>query len=113
MAENQQPEIPQEMRELALQNIDQARTAYGQLMEAARKAREMIKTMVPSNPVAAGLNKVQERAMRFAQQNFDASFAMANEPAEAKASRMDCKSRAGIRSCRCTPSPFKRRSLVA
>jgi hypothetical protein len=73
MAENPRPEIPQEMRELALQNIDQA-----------RKAREMIKTMVPSNPMAAGLNEVQERVMRFAQQNLDASFAMANELAKAK-----------------------------
>jgi hypothetical protein len=84
MAENQQPEIPQEMRELALQNIDQARAAFSQLMDAARKAQEMIKTMVPSNPMAAGLNDVQERAMRFAQQNLDASFAMANELTKAK-----------------------------
>ena len=84
MAENPQPEIPQEMRELALQNIDQARAACGQLMDAARKAQEMIKTMVPSNPMAAGLNEVQERVMRFTQQNLDASFAMANELAKAK-----------------------------
>jgi hypothetical protein len=45
MAEDQQPEIPQEMRELALQNIDQARAAYSQLIDAARRARQMIKTM--------------------------------------------------------------------
>ena len=53
-------------------------------MDAARKAREMINTMVPSNPMAAGLNEVQERVMRFTQQNLDASFAMANELARAK-----------------------------
>jgi hypothetical protein len=52
MADNQQAEIPQERRELALQNMDQARTAYSQLMDAARIAREMMKTMVPSNPMA-------------------------------------------------------------
>ena len=72
MAENQQQEIPQEIRELALQNIDQARAAYSQLMDAARKALEMMKTIVPSHPMAGGLNEVQERAMRFTQQNLDA-----------------------------------------
>ena len=84
MAENQQQEIPQEIRELALQNIDQARAAYSQLMDAARKAQEMMKTMVPSNPMAGALNEVQERAMRFTQQNLDAIFAMANELTKAK-----------------------------
>ena len=53
-------------------------------MEAARKAPEMMKTIVPSNPMAAGLTEAQERAMRFTQQNFDASFALANELAKAK-----------------------------
>ena len=84
MAENPQPEIPQEMRELALQNIDQARAACSQLMDAARKGLEMINAMVPSNPTAAGLNEVQERVRRFTPQNLDASFAMAHELAEAK-----------------------------
>jgi phasin len=84
MAENQQQEIPQEIRELALQNIDQARAAYSQLMDAARKALEMMKTIVPSHPMAGGLNEVQERAMRFTEQNLDAIFAMANELTKAK-----------------------------
>jgi len=84
MAENKQSEIPQEMRDLAIQNIDQARAAYNQLKEAARKAQEMMKTIVPSSPMAAGLTEAQERAMRFTQQNFDASFALANELAKAK-----------------------------
>lgn len=83
MAENKQPEIPQEMRDAAVQSIDQARAAYNQLMDAARKAQEMMKTIVPSNPMVAGLTEVQERAMRFTQQNLDASFALANELAAA------------------------------
>ena len=74
MTDYPQPEIPQAMRELALQNIDQARAACSHLMDAARKAREMINTMVPSNPMAAGLNEFQERVMRFAQQNLDAGL---------------------------------------
>jgi phasin len=84
MAENKQPEIPQEMRELAMRNIDQARAAYSQLMDAARAAQEMLKTVIPSNPMAAGFNEIQERTMRFTQQNLDASFALANELAKAK-----------------------------
>jgi phasin len=84
MAGNQQPEIPQEIRDLAVQNIDQARAACDQLMDAAHKAQEMMKSLTPSNPIAAELNEVQERAMRFSQQNLDASFAMANELAKAK-----------------------------
>ncbi len=84
MAETNQPDIPKEMRDLAVQSIDQARAAYGQLMDAARKAQDMMKTIIPANPVAEGLSDVQERAMRFTQQNLDASFSLAHELAQAK-----------------------------
>ena len=84
MAETKQTEIPQEMREFAVQSIDQARAAYSQLMDAARKAQDMMKTIIPSNPVAQGLSEVQERAMKFNQQNLDASFSLAHELAKAK-----------------------------
>ncbi len=43
MAETKQTEIPQEMREFAVQSIDKARAAYSQLMDTARKAQDMIK----------------------------------------------------------------------
>jgi phasin len=81
MAQNQQPEIPQEMRDLARQNIDQARVAYSQLLDASRKAQEMMQAIIPSNPMAV---EVQERAMRFTQQNLDASFSLASELTKAK-----------------------------
>ena len=84
MAETKQTEIPQEMREFAVQSIDQARAAYSQLMDTARKAQDMMKTIIPPNPVAQGLSEVQERAMRFTQQNLDASFSLAHELAKAK-----------------------------
>ncbi len=84
MAETKQTEIPQEMREFAVQSIDQARAACSQLMDAAHKAQEMMKTIIPSNPVAEGLTEVQERAMRFTQQNLDAGFSLAHELAKAK-----------------------------
>ena len=84
MAETKQTEIPQEMREFAVQSIDQARAACSQLMDAAHKAQEMLKTIIPPNPVAQGLSEVQERAMRFTQQNLDAGFSLAHELAKAK-----------------------------
>jgi hypothetical protein len=84
MTENKQTDIPQEMRELAVKNIDQARAAYSQLMDAAQKAQEMMKALIPSNPAVQGLNEAQERAMRITQQNLDANFALANELTKAK-----------------------------
>lgn len=64
MAENKQPEVPQQVREAVVETIGQARTAYNQLMEAAHRAQDMLKTIAPSIPAAAGLPDVQERAMR-------------------------------------------------
>lgn len=84
MSDTRQTEMPQEMRKLAVKNIDQVRAACSQLMDTARKAQGMMKTMTPSNPVTAGLNEVQERTMRFTQQNLDAGFALAFELAKAK-----------------------------
>jgi hypothetical protein len=47
-----------------VQSIDKARAAYSRLMDAARKAQYMMKTIIPSNPVEQGLSELQERAMR-------------------------------------------------
>ena len=84
MAEQKQPEFQQDIRDLTIKNIGQAHAACNQLMEAANKAQEMMKTVIPPNPVAAGISEAQERAMRFAQQNLNAAFSMANELARAK-----------------------------
>jgi phasin len=84
MAEAKQPEIPQEMRAFVTQNIDQARDACKQVMDAASKVQDMMKSMVPANPAMAGLTEVAERAMRFTQQNLDAGFSLAQELAKAK-----------------------------
>ena len=84
MAENKQFEIPKDMGEIAVKSIDQVRAAYSQLMDAGRKAQEMMKTLIPSNPVVQVLSEAQERAMRFTQQNLDTSLAMAEELAKAR-----------------------------
>lgn len=84
MSYTKQTAIPKEMRDVAVQSIDQARAACTQVMDAARKAQDMMKTMIPANPIAEGLNEVQERAMKFTQQNLDAGFSLAQELAKAK-----------------------------
>ena len=84
MASAPQFELPAQMRELAERNVEQVRAACGQFMDAARKAQDMMGTMVPDNPMTAGMKQVQERTMRFTQQNMDASFALAGELAKAK-----------------------------
>jgi phasin len=84
MTRTPQFEFPTQMRELAEKNVEQARTAYGQFMEAARKAQDMLGNVVPDNPMTAGMKQVQERTMRFTQQNIDASFSLASELAKAK-----------------------------
>ena len=84
MARAPQFEFPAQMRELAERNVDQARAACGQFMDAASKAHDMIGAMVPENPLTAGMKQLQERTMRFTQQNMDASFSLATELAKAK-----------------------------
>jgi phasin len=84
MARAPQFEFPTQMRELAERNVEQVRAACGQFMDAARKANDMIGTMLPDNPMTAGMRQVQERTMRFTQQNMDASFSLASELAKAK-----------------------------
>jgi len=84
MARTPQFEFPAQMRELAERNVEQVRAACGQFMDAARKAQDMIGAMVPDNPLTAGMKEVQERTMRFAQQNIDASFLLASELAKAR-----------------------------
>ena len=77
-------EIPQQLRELAEKNVEQARTAYGQFMDAMVKATGMWMTAIPSNEMTSGFKVVQERAVRFAKQNAEACFALASELANAK-----------------------------
>lgn len=84
MTYTKQMQIPKEMREFAAQSVDQARAACTQVMEAARKTQDMMKAMIPANPIAEKLSEVQERATKFTQQNLDAGFSLAQELANAK-----------------------------
>jgi phasin len=82
MPEKQEFQIPQELREFAEKNIEQARAAYGQLTEAMTQAVRA--WSAPSTVMASGFKVVQERAIQFAKENADAGFALASELAKAK-----------------------------
>ncbi len=79
MTYNTQTAISQAMREIVAKNVDQARAGYNQIMDSAQKAQEMMTAMIPSNPVLQGLIQAQERAMKFARQNVEAGFLLADE----------------------------------
>ncbi len=84
LAKNKQAETPQDMGEFAVRSMDQARAAFSRLMDAARQTQEMMKTLLPSNPMVEQLIEAQKRAMTLAQQNLDATFALADELAKAR-----------------------------
>ena len=84
MPQNQPFEIPQQLRELAERNVEQARTAYGQLMDAMAQATSMWMSAMPSNEMTSGFKVVRERAIQFAKQNAEACFAAASELGNAK-----------------------------
>lgn len=84
MAQNNPFEIPQQLRELAERNVEQARAAYGQFMDAMVQATGMWSTAMPANAMTSGFKVVQDRGIRFAKQNAEACFALATELANAK-----------------------------
>jgi hypothetical protein len=77
-------EIPQQMRDLAQKNIEQASAIYGQFMDAMTQAMGMWSKTMPANEMASGFKAVQDRATKFAKQNAEAGFALASDLAKAK-----------------------------
>ncbi len=84
MANDQSFEIPQQLRELAEKNVEQASAAYGQFMNAMTQAMDMWWSALPPNEMTSGFKAVQDRAVRFAKQNADAGFMLASSLANAK-----------------------------
>jgi len=83
MAENPF-EIPQQMRDLAEQNVQQARAAYGQFMNVMGQAMSMWFGAMPSNAMTSSFKSVQERATQYAKSNAEAAFALADDIANAR-----------------------------
>jgi hypothetical protein len=81
----QQPfEIPQQLRELTERNVEHARAAYGQFMDAWAQAMGTWANATPPSMMTAGFKTVQDRAVMFAKQNGEACFNLASELASAK-----------------------------
>jgi phasin len=83
MPDKQTFEIPQQLRELVEKNIEQARTTYGQLMDAMTQAMSAWLS-APSEAMTSGFKAIQERAIQFAKENAEAGFALANDLTKAK-----------------------------
>ncbi len=77
-------DFPQQMRELADKNVEQATAAYGQFTEAMTSAMGMWFKAIPSNEATSGFKPLQEKAISFANQNAEAGLAHAKELANAK-----------------------------
>jgi phasin len=76
-------EIPPELREMAEKNVEQARAAYGQFMDFLTQAMGAWANS-PGSAELRGFRAVQERAIAFAKENAERSFALASELARAK-----------------------------
>ena len=77
-------ELSQQMRDLAENNVEQARVAFGQFMDAMTQAMGMWSSGLASNEMTSGFKIVQDRAIRFAKQNAEAGFALAGDLTNAK-----------------------------
>ena len=77
-------EIPQQMRDLAEQNIKQAHAAYEQLTDFVTKAVGAWTDALPASPVVAGFKEVQDRAAEIAKKNADSAFALIEKMAKAQ-----------------------------
>jgi hypothetical protein len=67
-------QIPQVLRDLSEQNVKQAHAAYEQLVEFMTKAMGAWMGAMPANPLAAGFQHMQDRAMKIAMENAEAAF---------------------------------------
>jgi hypothetical protein len=77
-------EIPQNVRDLAEQNMKQAHAAYDQLTDFLTKAMDAWMGAMPSNGVARGFKDVQGRAAEIAKKNADSAFALVEKIAKAQ-----------------------------
>ena len=77
-------EIPKQMRDLAEQNVQQARAAYGQFLSVMNQAMGMWFGAMPANAMTSGFKAVQERATQLAKKNAEAAFTLADDLASAR-----------------------------
>ena len=84
MGDNSSFEIPPELREMAEKNVEQARAAYGQFMDFLTQAMGAWAKAPGGAELGSGFRAVQEKAIGFAKENAERSFALASDLARAK-----------------------------
>lgn len=82
MADKPNFEIPDAMRDMAEQQVEQARGAYSQFLQVAKQAQDVVAKS--SEAMTDSAREIQTRAMRYAQENMDASFTFATDLARAR-----------------------------
>ena len=83
MADKPSFEIPSELREFAEKNVEQARAAYDQFMDFMTKAMGAWTDQSGADTMT-GFKAVQDKAVAFAKENAERSFALASDLARAK-----------------------------
>lgn len=77
-------EIPEQMRKMAEQSVEQARNTYGQFMDAIVNAQNMWLASIPTNAATDGFKDVQSLGVKFARENSDAALRVASDLSKAK-----------------------------
>jgi hypothetical protein len=76
-------EFSQPLRELTETNIEQARSAYAQLVGAMSQAMDLCLNAMPQNEMTSGLKVVQGQVIRFGKRNVEAALNLASDLAKA------------------------------
>jgi hypothetical protein len=82
MPSDRQFEIPEELRQLAEENVERARKLYLQFMEGVSQAMGV--WSAPSNTKSSAFNELRERAIKITRDNADAAFNLARDVVNAK-----------------------------
>lgn len=77
-------EIPQSLREVSEQNLNQAHAAYEQFLDFFIKTADAWITALPQNPLTAGFKEVQSHALEIAKENAKSAFAHAGKISSAQ-----------------------------
>jgi hypothetical protein len=77
-------EIPQDLRVVLDQNVQQAHVAYEQITDLVTNTIRAWMTAVPANPMLTGFQDIQNCAMDFAKENAESVFALAGKISNAK-----------------------------
>ncbi len=79
--------FPQHLRKLTETNVEQARAAYAQFVDAMTQAMELCLNAMPQNELTAGLKVVQGQVIRFGKRNIEAGLNLASDLANATSLR--------------------------